>query len=120
MLQEIFKEVKYSECEEKQKMEQDIIYNWINILDEVKTRVAKEFIQIDITPGVKKERNAKIKLEDVLFFPTRRKFLSSDISNGTILFNHQTEEGGLKLELAYIPLSSRLPGDSVATISAEI
>ena len=120
MLQEIFKEVKYSECEEKQKIEQGIIYNWINILDEVKSGVVKEFIQIDITPGVKKERNAKVKLEDVLFFRTRRKFLSSDISNGTILFNHQTEEGGLKLELAYIPLSPHLPGDTVATISDEI
>ena len=32
MLQEIFKEVKYSECEEKRKIEQDI-YNWINILE---------------------------------------------------------------------------------------
>ena len=33
MLEEIFKEVKYSECEEKRKIEQDIIYNWINILE---------------------------------------------------------------------------------------
>ena len=54
MLQESFKEVKYSECEEKQKIEQDIIYNWINILGEVESGVVKEFIQIDITSGVEK------------------------------------------------------------------
>ena len=34
----------------------------------------------------------KIKLDDVLFFLTGSKFLSSNFSNGTILFNHQTEE----------------------------
>ena len=33
MLQEVSKEVKYSEFEEKRKIEQDIIYNCINILD---------------------------------------------------------------------------------------
>ena len=88
MLQEIFKEVKYNKCEEKQKKEQGIIYNSINILDEVESDVVNEFIQIDITTGVEKERNAKIKLEDVLFFLTGSKFLSSNIINGTILFNH--------------------------------
>ena len=40
MLQKIFKEVKYSECAEKQKIEQDI-YNWISILDEVESGVVK-------------------------------------------------------------------------------
>ena len=93
MLQEIFKEVKYNKCEEKRKKEQGIIYNWINILDEVESDVVNEFIQTDITRGVEKERNVKIKLEDVLFFLTGSKFLSSNISNRTILFNHQTEEG---------------------------
>ena len=42
MLQEIFKEVKYNECEGKRKIEQDIIYNWINILDEVECGVVNE------------------------------------------------------------------------------
>ena len=92
MLQDIFKEVKCSEREEKRKIEQHIIYNWINILDEVESGVAKESIQIEITSGVEKERNVKIKIEDVLFFLTGSKFLSSNISTGTILFNHQTEE----------------------------
>ena len=123
MHQEIFKEVKYSECEEKRKIEQDIIYNWINILDEVESGVVKEFIQVDITSGVQKERNVKIKLEDVLFFLTGNKFLSSNISSGTILFNHQTEEGRqIKIGtcLYSIPLSFGLADDTVTTISAEI
>ena len=81
MLQEISKEVKYRECEKKRKIEQDIIYNWINILDEVESGVVKEFIQIDIMSGIEKDRNVKIKLEDVLFFLTGSKFLSSNISN---------------------------------------
>ena len=93
MLQEIFKEVKYSECEEKRKIEQDIIYSWINILDKVESGAEKEFIQINITSGAGKEQNVKIKLEYVLFFLSRSKFLSSNISNGTILLKHQTEEG---------------------------
>ena len=93
ILQEIFKDVKYSECEEKWKIEQDIIYNWINILDEVESGVVKEFIQIDITSVVEKEGNVKIKFEDVLFFLTGSNFLSCNNSNGNILFNHQTEEG---------------------------
>ena len=116
MLQESFKEVKYSECEEKQKIEQDIIYNWINILDEVESGVVKEFIQIDITAGVEKERNVKIKLEDVLFFLTGSKILSSNISNGTILLNPQTEEGtqikiGTCLNSIEFPVSRRYCGD---------
>ena len=86
MLQKILKEVKYSEQEEKRK-EQDIIYNWINILDEIESGVVKEFIQIDITSGVEKEQNVKIKLEDVLFFLTGSKFLNSNISDRTISFN---------------------------------
>ena len=81
MLQEISKEVKYRECEEKRKIEQDIIYNWINFLDEVESGDVKEFIQIDIMSGIEKDRNVKIKLEDVLFFLTGSKFLSSNISN---------------------------------------
>ena len=116
MHQEIFKEVKYSECEEKRKIEQDIIYNWINILDEVESGVLKEFIQIDITSAIEKERNVKIKLEYVLFFLTRNKFLSSNISNGTILFKHQTEEGrrikiGTCLYFIEFPVSRRYCGD---------
>ena len=70
MLQEIFKEVKYNECEEKRKKEQDIIYSWISVLDEVESGLANKFIQIDIMTGVEKEGNVKIKLEDVLFFLT--------------------------------------------------
>ena len=54
MLQETFKEVKYNECEEKRK-KQDIIYNWINILDEVESGVVNELIQIDKREGVEKE-----------------------------------------------------------------
>ena len=93
MLQETFKEVKYNECEEKRK-KQDIIYNWINILDEVESGVVNELIQIDKREGVEKEWNVKIKLEDVLFFLTRSNFLSAtNISNGTTLFNHKTGEG---------------------------
>ena len=42
MLQKILKEVKHGEQEEKRK-EQDIIYNWINILDEIESGVVKEF-----------------------------------------------------------------------------
>ena len=121
ILQEIFKEVKYSECEEKWKIEQDIIYNWINILDEVESGIVKEFIQIDITSVVEKEGNVKIKFEDVLFFPTGSNFLSSNISNGNILFNHQTEEGRqIKTETCLYSLSFRLADDTVATIPAEI
>ena len=87
MLQKILKEVKHGEQEEKRK-EQDIIYNWINILDEIESGVVKEFIQINITSGVEKEQNVKIKLEDVLFFLTGSEFLSSNISDRTISFNH--------------------------------
>ena len=110
MLQEISKEVKYRECEEKRKIEQDIIYNWISILDEVESGDVKEFIQIDIMSGIEKDRNVKIKLEDVLFFLTGSKFLSSNISNGTILFKDQTEEGrrikiGTSLYSIEIPVS---------------
>ena len=84
MHQEIFKEVKYSECEEKRKIEQDIIYNWINILDEVESGILKEFIQIGITSAVEKERNVKIKLEDVLFFLTRSKYDFEEIQTPTM------------------------------------
>ena len=83
MHQEIFKEVKYSECEEKRKIEQDI-YNWINILDEVKSGILKKFIQTDITSAVEKERNVKIKLEDVLFFLTRSKYDFEEIQTPTM------------------------------------
>ena len=101
----------------KRKIEQDIIYNWINILDEVESGVVKEFIQVDITSGVQKERNVKIKLEDVLFFLTGNKFLSINISSGTILFNHQTEEGrqikiGTCLYSTEFPVSRRYCGDN--------
>ena len=85
MLQKILKEVKHGEQEEKRK-EQDI-YNWISILDEIESGVVKEFIQINITSGVEKEQNVKIKLEDVLFFLTGSKFLNSNISDRTISFN---------------------------------
>ena len=117
MLQEIFKEVKYSKCEEKRKIEQTIIYDLINVLDEVESRVVKEFIQTDITSGLEKERNVKIKLEDVLFFLTGSKFLSSNISSGTILFNHQTEEGrrikiGTSLYSIEFPVSRPYCGDN--------
>ena len=117
ILQKIFKEVKYSECEEKWKIEQDIIYNWINILDEVESGVVKEFIQIDITSVVEKEWNVKIKFEYVLFFLTGSNFLSSNISNGNILFNHQTEEGRqIKTETCLysfeFPVSRRYCGDN--------
>ena len=120
MLQEIFKEVKYNKCEEKQKKEQGIIYNWINILDEVESDVVNEFIQIDITTGVEKERNVKIKLEDVLFFLTGSKFLSSNISNGTILFNHETEEGRrIKIRTCLysieFPVNRQYCGDGIRT-----
>ena len=63
----------------------------------------------------------KIKPEDVLFFLPGRKFLSSNISNRTILFNQQTEEGRrIKIGTCYIPLNFRSTGDTVATNSAEI
>ena len=83
MHQEIFKEVKYSECEEKRKIEQDI-YNWINILDEVESGILKKFIQTDITSAVEKEQNVKIKLEDVLFFLTRSKYDFEEIQTPTM------------------------------------
>ena len=83
MHQEIFKEVKYTECEEKRKIEQDI-YNWINILDEVESGILKKFIQTDITSAVEKERNVKIKLEDVLFFLTRSKYDFEEIQTPTM------------------------------------
>ena len=116
MLQETFKEVKYNECEEKRKIEQYIIYNWINILDEVESGVVNKFIQIDITSGVEKERSVKIKREDVLFFLTASKLLSSNISNGAILFNRQTKEErrikiGTCLYFIEFPVSSRCCGD---------
>ena len=117
ILQKIFKEVKYSECEEKWKIEQDIIYNWINILDEVESGIVKEFIQIDITSVVEKEGNVKIKFEDVLFFLTGSNFLSCNNSNGNILFNHQTGEGRqIKTETCLysieFPVSRRYCGDN--------
>ena len=123
MHQEIFKEVKYSECEEKRKIEQDI-YNWINILDEVESGILKKFIQTDITSAVEKERNVKIKLEDVLFFLTGSKFLSSNISSGTILFNYRTEEGrrikiGTSLYSIESPVSRPYCGDNFSRNFAE-
>ena len=124
MLQEIFKEVKYSKCEEKRKIEQTIIYDLINVLDEVESRVVKEFIQTDITSGLEKERNVKIKLEDVLFFLTGSKFLSSNISSGTILFNYRTEEGrrikiGTSLYSIESPVSRPYCGDNFSRNFAE-
>ena len=47
-------------AKKSKKKEEDIIYNWISILDKVESRFANEFLQIDITSGIKKERNVKI------------------------------------------------------------
>ena len=117
ILQEIFEEVKHGECEEKRKIEQDIINNWINILDKVESGIVKEFLQTNIMSGVEKEQNVKIKLKDALFFLTGSKFLRSNISNGTFLFNHQTEEGrrikiGTCLYFIEFPVSRRYCGDN--------
>ena len=121
MLQEIFKEVKYNKCKEKRRIEQDILYYCINLLDEVECGLVKEFIQIYIIKsGVEKERNVKIKLEDVLCFLTGCKFLSSNISSGTYSTTKQKKEDELKLELAHISLNFQLTGDAAATNSAEI
>ena len=120
MLQEIFKEVKYNECEEKRKKEQDIIYSWISVLDEVESGLANKFIQIDIMTGVEKEGNVKIKLEDVLFFLTGSSWAVISATELSYSITKQKKEDELKVELTYIPLNFRLTGDTVATNSAEI
>ena len=121
MLQESFKEVWYNECEGKRKKEQYIIYNSINTLDEVESGFVNEFIQIEITTGVERERNVKIRLEDSVFFLTRSKFLAvisaTELSYST---TKKKKESELKLKLVYIQLNFQLTSDTVATNSAEI
>ena len=103
----------------KANKEQGIMCNWINTLDELKSGSVNEFTQINITSGVEKEQNVKIKHEDVLFFLTGSKFLSSNISNRTILLNHQTEEGRwIKIGTCLYSIEFYC-GDTVVTISAE-
>ena len=48
MLQETFKDVSITNAKKSEQKKRNIIYNWINILDEVESGVANKLIKIDI------------------------------------------------------------------------